>query len=97
MDITIDTTHPLNDRDRAILRALLDGEKPSPAAPQVTVNNGPRPNSAAAIAGNITGALPRRGDSQAASARGPVATQPGVRVTESTTDDAPTEPGSAPG
>lgn len=90
MDITIDTTHPLNDRDRAILRALLDGEPPaSPPATQVNqVITGPRPGSAAAIARAIADPS-RKPGSVIASAKRPVASQPGVSLTESTTEQDP--------
>lgn len=86
MIITIDTTHTLNDADRALLRALLDDAPPAPAhrpAPGT-----PRPNSAAALAGAIaTG--PARGAGPGAAARGPVANQPGVSFTESTSEEDP--------
>lgn len=78
--LTIDTTHPLNDRDRALLAALLGdqgpsaGHRPAPAMP--------RAGSAAAAAAAIGAAPPARAGLPA-SARLPVATQPGVSFTES--------------
>jgi len=84
--ITIDTTHALNDADRALLRALLDGAPPGPAARSAA--GVPRPNSAAALAGAVA-AAPGRGAGVGASARRPVADQPGVSFTESTTEEDP--------
>jgi hypothetical protein len=89
MDITIDTTHPLNDRDRAILRALLDGTQttaPAPAAPAAHQPARQRPNSAEAIAG-LVAPSPRKPDGAIASAKLPVASQPGMTITESTSED----------
>lgn len=85
MILTIDTTHALNDTDRALLRALLDG---------VTTTTGhghtppavPRGRSAADIGAAVV-ATAGRGAGVAASARGPVASQPGVSFTESTSED----------
>lgn len=90
MILTIDTTHPLNDADRAVLAALLGGT-PAPA-PVPAVAHGPRPNSAAAIAAGIGAGMPNAAGRPAgipASARGPVASQPGVTFTESVAE--PTE------
>lgn len=91
MDITIDTTHPLNDRDRAILRALLDGT-PGPVTGPVTVNvanpttpPGQRPNTAAALAAAVT----REAAGGNTAARRAVAQQPGVTLTESTPEAEP--------
>jgi hypothetical protein len=85
MDITIDTTHPLNDTDRAVLQALLQGQTtPTPASQAPAV--GPRPNSAEAIA-TLVAAGPRKSDGTIAAARRPVADQPGVSFTESTPGD----------
>jgi hypothetical protein len=92
MDITIDTTHPLNDTDRAVLTALL-GDAPAPvralAAPHT-----PRPNSAAAAVAAIGAGMPNaagRPTGVPASARGPVASQPGVSLTESVAESTPEE------
>lgn len=79
--ITIDTTHALNDADRALLRTLLDGAPPAPV--HRPASGMPRPNSAAAIASAI------RAPGVGASARGPVANQPGVSFTESTSEEDP--------
>lgn len=86
MIITIDTTHALNDADRALLRALLDGAPPGPAHRPAAGT--PRPNSAAALAG-VVAAAPGRGAGVGASARRPVADQPGVSFTESTSEEDP--------
>lgn len=90
MNITIDTTHPLNDRDRAILRALLDATPAlaATASPRADAAPGPRPGSAAAIASAIADPS-RKPDSVIASAKRPVASQPGVSLTESTTEQDP--------
>jgi hypothetical protein len=90
--LTIDTTHPLNDADRAVLAALL-ADTPAPirvpAAP-----HGPRPNSAAAAVAAIGAGMPNaagRPSGIPASARGPVASQPGVSFTESVAESTPEE------
>lgn len=85
MILTIDTTLPLNDTDRLLLRTLLDG---------VTTTTGrghtppptPRGRPAADI-GAVVAATAGRGAGLPASARGPVASQPGVTFTESTSED----------
>lgn len=91
MDITIDTTHPLNDRDRAMLHALLGVAPATPVtipAPAVHSHDGPRPNSAEGIMAAVAGAAsPRKPDAAITAARLPVADQPGVSFTESTAED----------
>jgi hypothetical protein len=81
--LTIDTTQPLNDTDRAVLRALLDGttsgHAPSPAQ---------RGRSAADLGAAVV-ANAGRGAGPAASARLAVAAQPGVSFVESTPGDDP--------
>ena len=89
MILTIDTTHPLNDADRALLTALLGG---TPAPARVPAPHTPRPNSAAAAVAAIGAGMPHaagRPSGMPASARGPVASQPGVTFTESVAE--PTE------
>lgn len=88
MILTIDTTHPLNSTDRAVLRALLDGHAPPPAPVPSPAHAGLRPNSAEGVMAAIAGS-PRKPDSAIASARLPVASQPGVSFTESTTEEDP--------
>lgn len=85
MILTIDTTQPLNDVDRALLRVLIGGA-PAPAhAPA-----GARPNSADGITGLVAAAAggARRTDAGALSIRGPVSSQPGVTLTESVHEEA---------
>ena len=87
MILTIDTTHPLNDTDRAVLRSLLDRD-----APTAGHQPGPRPNSAAAVAAGIGAGMPTangRTSGVPASARLAVAAQPGVSFTESTAEEDP--------
>lgn len=89
MILTIDTTQPLNDVDRAVLRALIGVDQ----APAHTPGHAPpatRPNSAEGIAGLVTGAagIPRRTDAGALAVRGPVSSQPGVTLTESVHEEA---------
>jgi hypothetical protein len=86
--LTIDTTHPLNSTDRAVLRALLDGQGPPQGAAHAPAAAGPRPNSAEAVMAAVAGS-PRKPDGAIASARLPVASQPGVSFTESTAEDDP--------
>jgi hypothetical protein len=86
--LTIDTTHPLNPTDRALLRALLDaqGASPTPAhAPALPV---PRLSSAEAVMAAVAGSV-RKPDGAIAAARLPVADQPGVSFTESTAEPDP--------
>ena len=74
----------------ALLAALLGGAPPAVQVPAVA--HGPRPNSAAAIAAGIGAGMPNaagRPSGIPASARGPVASQPGVSFTESVAE--PTE------
>lgn len=91
MDITIDTTHPLNDRDRAMLRALLQTDPAAPTAPPapaVAARTGHSPadlGSATRLAAEIGRAA--RAPGQAADAKRPVSEQPGVSLTESTRED----------
>lgn len=87
MILTIDTTHPLNPTDRALLRALLDGQGAPPAPVPAPAHPGPRPNSAEAVMAAVTAS--RKPESVIASARLPVASQPGVSFTESTAGDDP--------
>lgn len=89
MILTIDTTQPLNDVDRAVLRALI-GPDPAPVRSGGHAPAGARPNSAEGIAGLVTGAagLPRRTDAGAFAVRGPVSSQPGVTLTESVHEEA---------
>ena len=90
MILTIDTTHPLNDTDRAVLRSLLERDAPTTGHHQG--QSGPRPNSAAAIAAGIGAGMPNatgRTSGIPASARLPVAAQPGVSFTESTAEEDP--------
>lgn len=96
MDITIDTTHPLNDRDRAILQALL-AATPSAPTPASAAGGHQAPahrsNSAEGIMSAVAGAAsPRKTDGAITSARLPVAAQPGVSFTESTAES-DAEPG----
>jgi hypothetical protein len=83
--LTIDTTQPLNDTDRTLLRTLLDGAT-------TTTGHGhtpapvPRGRSAADL-GAVVAATAGRTGGPGASARGPVAAQPGVTFTESTSED----------
>ena len=86
--LTIDTTHPLNPTDRAVLQALLDGHGQAPAPAHAPAHAGPRPNSAEGIMAAIAGS-PRKPDGAIAAARLPVASQPGVSFTESTAEDDP--------
>lgn len=93
MILTIDTTHPLNDADRALLAALLGGT-PAPARVPATPHT-PRPNSAAAAVAAIGAGMPNAAGRPAgipASARGPVASQPGVTFTESVAESTAEEP-----
>jgi hypothetical protein len=88
--LTIDTTHPLNDTDRAVLRSLL--ERDAPTAGHQPSHTGPRPNSAAAVAAGIGAGMPTATGRQTgvpASARLAVAAQPGVSFTESTAEEDP--------
>lgn len=78
--LTIDTTHPLNDTDRAVLRALLEGTTPPPAHGTGV----PRRGAADAVAAM---SAPRPAPGTGAAARLPVAAQPGISVTESTSSD----------
>lgn len=90
MILTIDTTHPLSDADRAVLSALIE-YRPGPDRPTAG-QHGPRPNSAAAAVAAIGAGMPNaagRPSGVPASARGPVASQPGVTFTESVAE--PTE------
>jgi hypothetical protein len=92
--LTIDTTVPLNDTDRALLRVLLDGPSSTPA-PAHRPAAGPRPNSAEALGTLVAaaaGAGPRRPDDTVAAARMPVAQQPGVTFTESVRQDTESDP-----
>lgn len=84
MDITIDTTHPLNDTDRAVLRALLADAPTTPAPAHGTPGT---PRRATDLAGAVIASAGRPGTSPLAAAKGPVASQPGVRFTESTSED----------
>lgn len=79
MMISIDTTDPLNDVDRAVLRALLRLDRPP--APHQT----PR-SSAEAIQEHVFAASGARNGARS-SARLPVTQQPGVTATESTRED----------
>lgn len=78
MMISIDTTDPLNDVDRAVLRALLGDRTPAP-------HQTPR-SSAEAIQEQVFGAAGVRNGARS-SARLPVTQQPGVTATESTRED----------
>lgn len=89
MILTIDTTHPLNATDRAVLRALLDGQGALPGAGHAPAAAVHRPNSAEAVMAAVAGSA-RRPDGAIASARLPVANQPGVSFTESTAEEGPT-------
>lgn len=88
MILTIDTTHPLNPTDRAVLRALLDGQGPPQGAAHAPAAAGPRLHSAEAVMAAVAGS-PRKPDGAIASARLPVASQPGVSFTESTDEPDP--------
>ncbi len=93
MILTIDTTHPLNDADRAVLAALIE-YRPGADRPPATPHT-PRPNSAAAAVAAIGAGMPNAAGRPAgipASARGPVAQQPGVTFTESVAESTPEEP-----
>jgi hypothetical protein len=85
--LTIDTTHPLNATDRAVLRALLDGP-PQPAPAHQPPAAGPRHTSAEGIMAAVTGSA-RKPDGAITAARLPVADQPGVTFTESTAEPDP--------
>lgn len=84
MDITIDTTHPLNDTDRAVLRALLAGTTTTPQPAHGTPGT---PRRAADLGAVIAAGQSPATAAQLAAARGPVASQPGVTFTESTSED----------
>lgn len=86
--LTIDTTHPLNETDRAVLRALLDGQ-PALAAGHQPADTGRRHTSTESIMAAVAGSV-RKPDGAIAAARLPVASQPGVSFTESTAEDDPT-------
>lgn len=83
MILTIDTTQPINDTDRTLLRALLDGTGHG-HAPAPTPRGRPAADLGAAVA-----ATAGRGAGTGASARLPVAAQPGVTFTESTAEADP--------
>ena len=86
--LTIDTTHPLNATDRAVLRALLDGQGAPSAPSHAPGHPAPRLNSAEAVMAAVAGSA-RKPDSAIAAARRPVADQPGVSFTESTDEPDP--------
>lgn len=85
MRLVIDTTQPLTETDRTLLRALL-ADTPTP------VSSGHRPvtRTPDQIAATINDTIPaaRRPTSTAADAKLPVTAQAGVRTRESTPDDA---------
>lgn len=85
MILTIDTTHPLNETDRAVLRALLEGPAAIAAGHQQP-DTARRHTSTESIMAAVAGSA-RKPDAGIASARLPVANQPGVSFTESTAED----------
>lgn len=87
--LTIDTTHPLNETDRAVLRALLEGPA-APAPMHQPADAGRRHTSTAESIMAAVANSARKPDGAIAAARLPVASQPGVSFTESTAEDDPT-------
>lgn len=85
MRLVIDTTQPLTDTDRTLLRALLT-DTPTPP----TTGHRPTARTPDQIAATINDTIPaaRRPTSTAADAKLPVTAQAGVRTRESTPDDA---------
>lgn len=85
MRLVIDTTQPLTDTDRTLLRALLT-DTPTPA----TTGHRPTARTPDQITATINDTIPaaRRPTATAADAKQPITAQAGVRTRESTPDDA---------
>lgn len=86
MRLVIDTTQPLTDTDRTLLRSLL-ADTPTPPT---TTGHRPTARTPDQITATLQDNIPpaRRPTATAADAKLPVTAQAGVRTRESTPDDA---------